>query len=199
MQSVQFRQQKQASMRGMPILSNSTGLLHSEQVIDLEGPIALREDGKTATIENGTPWELRSAMLVRRDGEEFRLTPLGTLEPRSVVAVDDETVSSEQIYSFLEQSPITSYHTPKGEVSLRQLYRLALDARQLADGGIRLVAWTDVELDGVKIKPGSNQRTSRVLIVSNLEFGNQREALPDANMYEDVREKQSDLFDPPES
>ena len=61
------------------------------------------------------------------------------------------------------------------------------------------MAWTDVELDGVRIKPGSNQRTSRVLVVSNLHFGNQREPLPDANMYEDVKEKQSDLFDPPES
>ena len=107
-------------------------------------------------------------------------------------------MSEEELDRFFEQSPITSYNTPKGEVSLRQLYRLALDARQLADGASRLVAWTDVVLDGVKIKPGSNQRTSRVLIVSNLDAGRQREPRPDANMYEDVKEKQSDLFDPPD-
>ena len=71
-QTVQFRQQKQASLRGMPILSNSTGLLHSEQMIDLDGPIALRTDGETPMIENDTTWELQAAILVRRDG---RLVP----------------------------------------------------------------------------------------------------------------------------
>jgi hypothetical protein len=197
-QNVQFRQQKHASLQGMPILSNSTGLVHSEQMIDLDGPILLSTDGGAPVIENGTTWKLQSAILVRRVKNTFQLALLGTIDPGSITPAEDRPASADEFHRFLESSPVTSYSSPKGQVSLRQLYRLALDARQLADGGARLVAWTDVDLKGVKIRPRSNQRTHRVLVVSNLDAGIDHTAGPDANLYEDVKEKQSDLFDPPE-
>jgi hypothetical protein len=195
--TIDFRQHRQSSLHGLPIASNSTGLVHCEQMIPLDGPITLDDDG-TSVVTNRSTWTLQSAILVQRDADHFQMWLLGPIAANATAQIPEQAATDEELEEFLEQTSVTSVTAPKGEVSLRQLYRLALEPRHLNDGDLRLIAWTDAEIEGVSISPASNQRTVRALIINHLGYGHGREPAADANLLEEFKVAEDDLFAAPD-
>lgn len=75
-------------LEGLPIQSNSTGLLHTEFMLDLEGTIyaTYGKDNLPETINNGTTVAIKNAGIIWRDqGDGFRLAWIGDL-PSGVTA-----------------------------------------------------------------------------------------------------------------
>ena len=86
--TVHYRSNEKVGMSGFHVISNSTGVLHSEQMVDLGGSIALTHDaGGRIEVTNGTSMPLAAAFVVRRrvgetdDSKRFQIASLGSLEP----------------------------------------------------------------------------------------------------------------------
>ncbi len=186
-QEVEFRRDQSARLRRYPVLSNSTGMVHAEQMHTLPGTIQFI-DGKVAwRIRNDCGWSLQTALLLHRRGSTARIYALGNLPTGAEAVVDRASALSDRgVDEQLEVSFETSEQSPAGEISIRGLYRLALDARQLNEDGLRLVAWTDQPVEGMTVTPRSNQERFRTLVVANLRRGEQPRALADVNLIEDV-------------
>lgn len=64
--TVQFRRDRQVSLSGFQVASNSTGLVHSEQMYNLGGTLDLAGDDREGwRLKNGTPLALQDVGLVR--------------------------------------------------------------------------------------------------------------------------------------
>lgn len=149
----------------------SLAMLRSEQMIDLQGGIALQSpaDGPRSVV-NRTALELRDAVLVDvgtgGPAGENRYTPIGTIAPGEQVPLpaSDASFSEYQpvespgrpdwagLDDFLE--PLCSYNWGKPE-----------DA-----GELRLVAWASGPMPGQELDPGVDRHRGFTLVVSHLRY-----------------------------
>ncbi len=81
--TVQFRRDRQVSLSGFQVSSNSTGLVHSEQMYNLNGTIELVGDATQGLqLRNTSPLSLRDAGVLWRDSAgKFQVAWVGVLEP----------------------------------------------------------------------------------------------------------------------
>lgn len=198
---VEFRQQKHNLLTGMPIFSNSTGMVHTEQMLDMGGTVRLLNDdidtAQAAQLQNDSDVDLKSAMLVFQRNGRFQICPVGKLERNSTMTVPLRQFTDDELNEFLEREPATQSIERRGKVTLRRLIELALDARQLEDGDFRLVGWSTENLDGLTIRPRASQRSTHVVWVHQIRYGYGRDPVPDVNLFEDVKGSYEDLFSDP--
>jgi hypothetical protein len=69
----------------------------------------------------------------------------------------------------------------KGELNLRNLLDLAEKLETMRPGEIKLLAWTDVALPGLNIKPAAPQSRHAALVLAHMDYGKNEEPRPDAN------------------
>ncbi|MEM9410360.1 MAG: hypothetical protein AAGA30_04560, partial [Planctomycetota bacterium] len=71
-------------LEGFQVQSNSTGMLHSEMMIDLNGSFFYQEDKGQWAVQNGTSLSLSEAAIVRRDrNAQLQFAWIGDLESGS--------------------------------------------------------------------------------------------------------------------
>jgi hypothetical protein len=194
---VEFRQQAGNQLSGLPVFSNSTGMVHVEQMLNLGDTVRLLTAGgeeASLRIENQGNFDLKSALLVRRQQGRFQILPVGDLPAGKTVTVALQDVSDQELNQFLERVPATCRNPRKGEPGLRGLMEVALDPCQLAEGDVRLVAWSTDELDGLAIRPRASQRSTRIVWVHQLRYGETPDPVPDQNLLEEVRRGIDDVF-----
>jgi hypothetical protein len=192
---VTFRQDgSSAILEGFPVLSNSTNLVHSEQMADLGGPVRMEGmPGGPFRVSNGTDYTLRGAAVVwckappEHESRHAADVPrpvyetawLGDLRPaesaplefRFVGAVDPQTLWSDE----RNRAPLTLDHrgeVPAGELNLRGLVNLAQQVG-LAPGEMRLVAWMDRPVPGQTLAPAAGHTQGAAVVVAHLwhDFG----------------------------
>ena len=73
----------------------------------------------------------------------------------------------------------------KSRIHLTALARLAADRLRLLPGDVRLVAWTDERLPGMKIRPDAPQNRTYTLVLAHLARGSLPTVKPDKNLAED--------------
>ncbi len=220
--TVQFRRDdKQITLTGFDVSSNSTGMLHAEHMLDLGGGIAARQvRDNTFELTNRTKLSLKGAAVLSRAGAAWigdldsKAKTTVTLAPRSagrvvsaasaaakaVAAGDpadgDEPGALNQLeqgirtalsdagwFTEREQDQITARAGRDDVLKARLLVRLAENADTLADGELRLVAWTKEELPGMQISPGASQTRFANVVVAHLRYGK----LSDASWWRDDR------------
>ncbi|MEM8681153.1 MAG: hypothetical protein AAGF97_17540, partial [Planctomycetota bacterium] len=186
-QEVSLHYDREARLDGYPVFSNSTGMMHSEDMVDLPGVLEAQLIGADEVeLTNATGLPLQSVIVMQRLGDGVRLATTPTLaadEPQTLAFGDPGEVAT--ILESLEDHPVTAAATPEGVVSLRGLYQLATDARQLEPGQLRLVGWCDQGLGVVRIQPEAKQHTSRTLVVANLRYDQPSAPQRDLNHPED--------------
>jgi hypothetical protein len=185
--------------------SNTTNMVHSEQMFALDGPIRLgrsQSQGRLQ-IENQSSFALASVALVERtsrEAEQGGATPalqgvwIGELRPgesrpaifappiaveKDAAPFDDERAAEE----MLQKAP---------RLNLEPMFRLALDVTSFEPGEKRLVARIDDVLPGETASPAASQIRGAVLVVAHLDFGPPSEPLPDLNTSLDVKRKIED-------
>ncbi len=192
---VTFRQDgSSAVLEGFPVLSNSTNLVHSEQMADLGGPVRMEgtlEGGLRVT--NGTDYTFRGAGVVwckaplAHESQHAADAPrpvyetvwLGDLRPGESVplefrfagAVDPRALWSDE----RNRAPLTRDRrgaVPAGELNLRGLVNVAQQVG-LAPGEMRLVAWMDRPVPGQTVEPAAGHSQKAAVIVAHLwhDFG----------------------------
>jgi hypothetical protein len=208
---VTFRIDREKSLAGVKVQSNSTGMVHSEQMFPLEGMLTLVGDEKRGwTVKNTSTLTLRDVGLIRR-------TALGRAETAYLAKLDPQTASPLAFQplkqaaptqddsgrmvppkEFLwlpewDRSPLLAAPDPnseieKGQVRLNHLARLAVQRLRLGRGDVRLVAWTDELLAGMEIAPHAPQNKTFTLVLSHLVRSDLPQVIPDANVAEDYYE-----------
>ena len=201
---------KEVSLRGFTVRSNLTGLLHSEQMAGLDGPLLLkRGSGGRGTLHNHTGMDLRGTGVVRRDENGQLATAwVGTLYRSQSAALKFHPISDEiggdakddkdhqrHLGLWPEQRDKelqTQSVAAKGEFNFSGLVRLAEDTKTLEPGDCRLIAWTEGSVPGVEIEPAAPQSRGAALVVANLCHGFGADPRADVNSPEDVKKKDPD-------
>jgi hypothetical protein len=175
-------------LSGFPVASNSTGMIHSEQMFDLGGSIVWEPsaDGPS-TIANKTGLAVSGALVIRRrlnaDGRAIDESAwLGELAPGASAAVQFHPHDADELERMRETDPRSAARRPKGTLSLRRLLESAENHKALEPGEVRLVAWHDGRLAGVEVSPSAKQARRTTLVVAHLQFGAGETPAPDANL-----------------
>lgn len=158
---------EQAVLDEFAVSSNTTAMIHSEQMIDLGGTIsAERLDAHRWRVTNGTRHGLAGACLLlnRRVGW---IGPLGTGESRELVL--STTAYDEFGEAWLELPAQAAESTRSARIELRELVAYLHSNGDLDD--VRLVGWSAEPLPGVSIRPSTAQSRAGNLIVAHVGYG----------------------------
>jgi len=155
---VEYRREEKTRMTGFSISSNSTGMVHTEQVLDFGGGLSYSTTGSRPQVTNGTKLNLRDVGVLRRklDGytEIARLPTLaaGATESLSFAEYPAKIFSKSQ--GETENSPTS----PPQEILVKNANPLFLDEVMSADRN-------DLWARGLVLKPLANAVTSSEILV----------------------------------
>lgn len=120
---VTMRRDQTLKLSGFLVPSNTTGTVHSEQLLDLGGKIQLvGSESSGWRIDNGTPIHIRvSGVLRRRADGSIERSWIGDLRPKSSVPLKFVPVTNEQVhFPEWDQAPETlSYDVQAREILAR--------------------------------------------------------------------------------
>lgn len=162
---VSFRRDQQIALSGFQVASNSTGLVHSEQMLDLGGSVQLvGQESSGWSVKNGTQLSLEDAgVLSQKTPGQWELALIGSVPPTATTALKFRPVEAADAY--------VDSVSEKGRQTLRRLLELACRDRSLQAGDVRLVAWTAQGLPGLSIRPQASQESIRTLVLIHLRRG----------------------------
>jgi len=184
---LQYRFGGDVRMRGFHVTSNTTGMVHSEQMADLGGPIAVEEapDGGWQVV-NETAFTLHEAGVVRRtESGQVETAWLGTLKPEDEADLRfgprEPNVAGRLWANQRSRSPLTAEEEEEGEreLNFRKLVELAEHPDRLEPGDVTLVGWLDEEIPGLTIRPAAPQSRRAALILAHLRYGFGEDPRPD--------------------
>jgi hypothetical protein len=194
---VDYERYDKVRLVGMFISSNTTNMVHSEQMLPLDG--ALRLGKSTAQnrtqIENHSQFSLRSVAIVHRPTLEQQKKGHTTLDgiwigelrasESAPVAFGPIIVSKEKV-AFADDRAAEDRLQSSTRLDLDRMFRLALDAERLDPGETRLVARVDEVLPGETVSPAASQVRGGTLVVAHLEYGPLPKPRPDVNIRQDI-------------
>ena len=209
--TVNFQRYDNVHLAGLPISSNSTGMVHSEQMLTLDGPIRRGQSSalKANQIENRTKFELKSICVVRRPAPDDKVAPgvtlygkwIGELLPGQSAAYSLQPMRLEKGQVAFRQDRVDEQKRHQIDLlNLEPMFRLALDPRHLEPGEERLVARVDEVLPGETITPSASQVRGATLVVAHLEYAQLPPPVKDRNTKRDVKpdadeREQQEVFD----
>ncbi|NLX98168.1 MAG: hypothetical protein GXY83_18570 [Rhodopirellula sp.] len=196
---LEYRYENDIALKGLQIRSNTTGLAHSEQMLDLGGGLSLRLK-KSGEYEffNGSDLSLRGAGVIRRLGgesnggkptDDIEGCWLGDVAPGASLPVRfrrHPVDAKKPLWPQRSRRPETARTRPSGTLSLHRLLALAEKTDQMQPGDVRLVAWTDQPLPGVEIRPAASQARQVGLVIAHLDYGHPPNPRSDVNSRADV-------------
>ncbi len=195
--NVDFQRFDNVRLTGLQVSSNSTKMVHSEQMFQLRGSIRLGKSTaqNRAQIENRSQLHLRSVGLIRRlaegergpAGTRFLGTWIGDLPPGQSAAIGFRPLTLvEGEVVFAEDRAAEGRHIRTKRLDLEPMFRLAYDPQYLDLGEVRLVARVDGVLPGETITPAASQVRGATLVVAHLQYGPRPVPQPDVNTKKDV-------------
>jgi len=169
------------TLEGLAISSNTTGMVHSEQMLALDGGVGwerLAEDRYKLT--NDTGLALEAAAVVGAT----KACWIGALAPGASATVEMRPTPSKREELFATEQNEATLGT-RGGFNVQHLLRLA--QQEDLGGELRLVAYTSQELSGLTVLPSSAQTRQLALVVAHLEFSPEPALANDANLSPDPR------------
>jgi len=207
-----------AHLEGLQIASNTTGMVHSEQMIDLGGSLHLdrNKEGRPIVV-NDTELTLSEVAVLRKRLPEglsrssnvrMDLCYIGQLRPHQAASLGFKTFAGED----LEESLRDALAGERGRASeeglgdrldLELLYEVAEDPATLARGETRLVGRVDDLMPGASVEPAASQVRAATLVLVHLDAGDLPPPEPDANTkYDFLQDRPTrgnlELFDSPQ-
>jgi hypothetical protein len=190
-----FQHYDSVRLAGIPILSNSTGMVHSEQMFDLEGAIAVGKSTATGgrQIVNRSKMELHSVCIVRQPTEsdakngrtQLEGMWIGDMLPGKSMALPDRMSATKS--SFAEDRAAEGKLARVPRLNLEPMFCLALDPKYLEPGETRLVGRIDEVLPGESITPAASQVRAATLVVAHLQYASLSKPHPDVNTRRDIK------------
>lgn len=172
----QLHRDEQMALRNVQVQSNSTEMVHGEQMLDLQGAFSLTGDSQKGwRFENDSFLTLQEAAVIRRIGDRYEAAYLGEVAPGAQTPARFSSSASTPAWpKEWDDSPVFSSQSAqaaRGEVRLHGLAKLAASQLKLQAGDARLVAWSSEQLPGMQVLPSAAQKKSYTLVVAHLGRG----------------------------
>ncbi|WP_442484055.1 hypothetical protein [Aeoliella sp. SH292] len=180
--NVELHQAKETSLAGLQVSSSTTDMIHSEQMIALDGALVLDQSSPTMQVLNQSQFQLADVAVVRCE-KDAKGTPrllgcwIGDLEPRIAKSLSFTPVG-EKVFGDERAKQTTG---DEKRLNLEPMFRLALDPAHMEAGEIRLVGRVDKVLPGVEVTPSAAQLRGATLVVAHLAYAPLTEPTPDVN------------------
>ena len=206
---VSFEQRADTVLRGLAVSSNSTRMLHSEQMFDLEGPLKLGLSSRNhEQVENRSGLDLRNVVVVRRhfksgsDQPMYDASWIGDLRhgASAVLGLTPLDLASGRL-PFADERAQAVGEGRTLQMDVDELLRLAYrfpqenDLRYARREEYRLVGEIDKVLPGTEATPTSSQVQGVTVVLAHLDYGAQPLAQPDVNSRGDVKMTTTNLFE----
>ena len=187
--NVQLQFGDTVEMKGFNILSSSTGMVHSEQMLNVGGSIRL--DAATQQVHNQTNLDLQGVVIVRRTSPtHVEWVGLGTLGAQEKRTLEFERLTKPQIDFSGWEASTTASRTPAEEgLNVRDLLDLATTPERLGIDETVLVGWSEEVLPGISVSPQASQVVARSIVVAQLQHSQQPQPKRDANSFLVQQEK----------
>jgi hypothetical protein len=186
--NVLYHYGEQADLSEVFVKSNNTGMMHSEQMVDLGGGLSLATTaGGRLEVTNHTRLPLHDAEVVKHDASGNRqIAWLGTLEPGAKAAVRFDRPAPSPDKSAppgtTPDSQLPGSRQAAGPLRLHDLIQLSESAVEPGQADLRLLARVDRLIPGLTIKPAAPQSRQAALLVAHLDFGRGDDPQPDVNV-----------------
>ena len=194
--TVYYHRGTTAKLSGFRVDSNSTGMLHSEQLLDLGGGVRLtKTQDRHPVITNDSELTIQdAAVLRRREGGQFQVAWVGDLPAADARRLTfSSPAEGDHLLAEWRSSPAFSESSARDTLSLTRLLKVAQSEVQFQPGDARLIGWTDNQLPGMVINPRSSQQTMRTLIVANVQYGVFSDPKRDVNLPPDIGQSDDEL------
>ena len=166
---VNLRRGRTIEMDGFHVKSNSTGMVHSEQMFDLGGAFELSgDDAKGWQLKNGTTLTVNDVGVLRRENKIMQGGWIGKLRAGQTKPVHFRSLETQEQY-LPEWNKVATFGgaSDDGELRLRALWSVAVQHLELDQGEVRMVGWYDNESAGVKFAPAASQTRTQTLVVGH--------------------------------
>jgi hypothetical protein len=198
-----IRQEADLRLGGFGVSSNSTAMLHSEQMLDLPGALFY-------SSADGPPMVYNRTGLTFDQGGVVRLAPSGELQTAWLGPFAPGEAGRPLEFHTVpaETPPLPQWHDDPAAapgippLRLRKLAAMVVDRNGLKPGEMRLVASLSQPLGGMEVDPAASQTTrAAVLVVAHLHYAPLDEPLADRNSRQEpvpsIREEPLDPDAPP--
>lgn len=187
--NVELTQAKKVQLAGLQVSSASTDMLHSEQMLELDGPIAYTQEGPNQwRVRNRSQLKIESSAIVKRadQGGEPRLLGcwIGELPPGEGKTVTFAPLTDSVFANQRDKDIARAQEEDK--LNLMPLYDLALDASHVPNGDVRMVGRIDKVLPGVTITPSAAQVRGAAFVVAHLKRAELPLPVSDVNSPRDI-------------
>ena len=208
-----FGRSEGVTLEPLTVYSNSTEMLHAEQIVGLDGGIrlgTLGENGEAGeALKNDTGVTLEGCMLVRRmEDDQIVLAWVGDLPSGQTAPLEFSAASSDGLWENWKKNPVTQPELPDVDVGsgtesdalwiggvLREIVRKTPIMR----GQTRLFGYTNDRPSELRVNPVEDQYDGRCVIVAHLTPRTLGDVTPDKNIMSVVKAsmvKESDTVKP---
>jgi hypothetical protein len=197
-----YQRYDRSKLTGVFVPSNTTNMVHSEQMFALDAPIRLGKSTRgTDQVENRSQLHLRSVAVVRRPTleeekqgrSELLGTWIGELRPGESAPVAYMPIPVEKNEApFAKQRKEEERLQGSQRLDLEPTFRLAFDINYFEPGEKRLVARVDEVLPGQEITPVASQVRGATMVVAHLQYALRPAPKPDLNTKQDIATTLSD-------
>jgi hypothetical protein len=194
--TVNFEKYDTVRLSRLRVASNSTNVVHSEQMFVLKEPIRLGVSSRGhQQVENRSQLDLKAVGIIRRTDEQpgpageiglegCWVGNLASRESQTVSFVSLELDDNQALFAVERQNE----NRLSGEgLNLEPMMRVACDPSQIAPGETRLVGRVDEIMPGEKVFPEASQQQGSTLVLAHLEYGPRPAPRRDLNVARDAR------------
>jgi hypothetical protein len=184
------------TLEPLTVYSNSTEMIHAEQIVPLKGGLRLgnrSEDGTgSEALKNESELDLRSVLLLRRtEDDQVQTAWVGELLADQAVNLNFTEANEESLWSKWQENPVTQSTKPDSDLGessdtdalwvggvLEELVRKT----PLMPGQTRLFGYTNDRTSRLTLSPGEDQFDGRCLVVAHLTPTKLGGIVPDLNI-----------------
>jgi hypothetical protein len=184
------------TLEGFEVGSNSLGMLHSEHMLDVGGPLAL--SGSAAEgwkLTNDSDLALQAGAVVEATGTTdaahqpiYRVAWVPSLAPGAGSDLSFQELPRPDAWEGLARI------ARGAPLDVAAALRLGLE--DLEPGEKRLLAWSADEVPGLRISPSASQSLTATVVVAHLEFAPRPAPQVDVVRLHDVRKADERLPEP---
>lgn len=187
-----------------PVLSNTTGLLSSEEMLDLEGAFDVEFDDEMGnlTLFNRSKLDLYDVGIIgASDGGQFLKGWIGDLEIGGEVACKlenpktvDRWLSQWELNPTLSKPDLvlsngnkwTSSELPD-DLYLGKMLEMVASRYPFGRGELVAIGWTHDQLSGLRISPDTNQKRHKTMVLIHLRYAKPEPVKPDKILFPAVK------------
>ncbi len=180
----------------LTVYSNSTEMVHAEQVVELDGGLRLGQQGAKDSglpaLKNETGLDLKAVLVVRRtDDDELELAWIGDLDSAQAAPLNYQLATPEGLWKNWRSDSVTQPDEPDEEVGagsendalwIGGVLKSLVSKTPLMPGQTRLFAYTNDRPSGLTVRPAEDQYDGRCVIVAHLSPLNLGDVSPDVNI-----------------